>query len=368
MKSFELKSFSILIVDDNYSNILLIRMLLEKYDVTKIYEAKSAVEAFNILEEHPVDAILLDVMMPEIDGITACKTIRDNKKFDFVPIIMITANDDNITLSKSFDAGADDFTGKPINETVLVTRLQSQLQRTQLQKGVVQKSRFYAMDEMISMLAHQWRQPLSLINSVSNTLRTKIMLDNLKPDEVTEGLKSIETYVSELSELITSFKGNFTSSAKECSVLDTIFREAIENESIQTLLENSWVTIHIEPSTLRVNIQKRTLIQIVINMLCNAIEALIRDNITNHPLVTLSIEETNNSFSICIADNANGISAEVLPYIYEPYFSTKLAKNGVGLGLFFVKAQVDNDMKGQITFQRDENKSLFTLLFEKNIC
>lgn len=365
-QGIELKDFAILVVDDNYNNILLIRMLLEEHGITQIFEAKSAREAFEIINVNEIDAILMDVMMPEIDGITACKTLRQEKQYDLIPIIMVTANDDNETLTKSFEAGADDFISKPVNETILVTRLQSQLSRISLQKEILQRSRFSAMDEMISMLAHQWRQPLSLINSVSNTLRTKAMLDSLNNDDVNSGLESIEGYVTELSELISSFKANFSSSVVECTTINSVFEEAIR--SVDNLLSPTLISVEAIETTLQVSIQRKGLIRIVINILTNAIEALIRDNIEEVPNIRLECIEEDKKFTLVISDNANGIKDEDLGHIYEPYFSTKEEKNGVGLGLFYVKTQLDNELKGSIKVQRVDNTTQFRVTLPKELC
>ena len=361
-----LKDFTILIVDDTYNNILLIRMLLEEHGVTKIFEARSAKEAFKLVDDNSIDAILLDVMMPEVDGITACRTWRSDPINDLIPIIMVTANDDNVTLTQSYKAGADDFIAKPVNETILVTRLLSQLQKVQLQKEILQKSRFSAMDEMTSMLAHQWRQPLSLINSVSSRLRTQIMLDVLNNDDANQGLESIEGYVSDLSELITSFKANFSSVATECTSVEALFNESLSQ--VETTLGNSLIEIIKVPTMLKVNTQAKTVSKVILNLLTNAIEVLIRDDITLAPTVKLECIEHKDTFSIIVTDNANGIQEKDLAYIYEPYFSTKEEKNGVGLGLFFVKIQLDNELNGTIKTQRIDDKTVFTVTLPKSLC
>ena len=146
--------FNVLIVDDTSSNILLLEVILDSYNFNHLYKANTALEAYDILENHNVDAILLEVMMPDIDGIQACATIRSNPEYDLIPIIMVTANDDPKTLKKSFDAGSNDFLGKPINKEALIIRLNAQLQKRSLLQGLIEQSRFTAMDEIISMLAH----------------------------------------------------------------------------------------------------------------------------------------------------------------------------------------------------------------------
>lgn len=125
----------ILIVDDNPTNVMLVREILRKAEYTGIYTATSAREMYSILgldeagcstestNESVMDLILLDMMMPEIDGLEACRHIQKFPQLRDIPIIMVTAIADANTLAEALDAGAVDYVTKPINRTELLARI-----------------------------------------------------------------------------------------------------------------------------------------------------------------------------------------------------------------------------------------------------
>jgi len=122
---------SILIVDDSFFNRKLVETFLKKAGYTEMLHAESATEAYTHLESQlskkPVDIILMDIMMPEIDGIEACRHIKQMPSFKDIPVIMVTAKDESQTLQSAFDAGAIDYITKPVNPTILKARVRSAL-------------------------------------------------------------------------------------------------------------------------------------------------------------------------------------------------------------------------------------------------
>ncbi|KPA10790.1 response regulator [Candidatus Magnetomorum sp. HK-1] len=122
---------SILIVDDSFFNRKLVETFLNKAGYTDIIHAESAAEAYDHLDKQAqklsIDLILLDIMMPEIDGIEACGHIKQIPLFKDIPIIMVTAKDDSLSLQSAFDAGAIDYITKPVNPTILKARVRSAL-------------------------------------------------------------------------------------------------------------------------------------------------------------------------------------------------------------------------------------------------
>lgn len=125
---------SIIIVDDNVTNQMIIRAILTKAGYTDTRIASSARELYDILgldhdspPEEPVDLILMDMMMPEIDGLEACRRIQAEERIRDVPIIFVTAVGDSNKLAEALDAGASDYVMKPINKMELLARMRSAL-------------------------------------------------------------------------------------------------------------------------------------------------------------------------------------------------------------------------------------------------
>lgn len=350
----------ILIVDDNPNNLLLIELILQEHQVKYIYKALSAKQAFEILEIHPIDAILMDVMMPEINGIEACRIIRENRHYDTIPIIMVTAVDDNDTFKESFEVGADDFVPKPINDVILLSRLRSQLEKHQMHKTLIEQSRFSAMDEVISMLAHQWRQPLSVINAITNTVRTKMQLESINSSEIEKAFNKIETNTEELSQMINSFKTSFTSShSKSCTDISYTINEVCELNKDQITRLNINVVKDIDNIASSI-LARQSLIQVTAHLLKNCFDSFKRYEVEK-PTIYLSLKERGDNAILTIEDNGHGISEEDMPYIFEPYFSTKIEKNGKGLGLYFAKQLAIKQLAGSLQITSVPEKTQVTV-------
>jgi signal transduction histidine kinase len=131
----------VLIVDDTEDNLELLKRLLVSwgYDVTAVDNGFSAIDLAN---ESRYDTIILDVMMPDIDGIETCRRIREEVKDKVTPIIMLTGLDDTKTLAQCLDAGADDFIGKPFNRIVLQSRLDSAIRRKELEDVFINTNQY----------------------------------------------------------------------------------------------------------------------------------------------------------------------------------------------------------------------------------
>jgi len=124
----DISQAKILIVDDEPINLQLLEELLDINDFENVIPVNSAIKAFRVLEDNLVDLIILDLMMPEVDGLEACKVIRNNPHYDHIPIIIATAVLDLAIMETAFEAGADDYVRKPIvNDVELVLRIQKAL-------------------------------------------------------------------------------------------------------------------------------------------------------------------------------------------------------------------------------------------------
>ena len=125
----------VLIVDDNAMNVMVVREMLKRAGYAKISEAYSAKEMFEILQTQDertgirmkIDLILLDIMMPAMDGIEACRLLQADSRYRDIPIIIVTAIGDSHKLAEAMDAGASDFVTKPINKIELLARIRTAL-------------------------------------------------------------------------------------------------------------------------------------------------------------------------------------------------------------------------------------------------
>lgn len=124
----DISNAKILIVDDEPVNLELLEDLLDINDFKNVIPVNSAINAYRALEDNSVDLIIMDLLMPEVDGLEAIQVIRNNSKYDHIPIIVATAVLDLRIMESAFEAGADDYVRKPIaNDLELVLRIQKVL-------------------------------------------------------------------------------------------------------------------------------------------------------------------------------------------------------------------------------------------------
>jgi len=216
---------------------------------------------------------------------------------------------------------------------------------TQKEKILFEQSKMAAMGEMIGNIAHQWRQPLSLISTVSSGLKFKYEMGMFNEKEYFNSLDKILNSTTYLSNTIDDFR-NFFKKDKEINEFDI---KKLINKAI-TLMGNSFTSNTIN---LKLNINnnlilgyENELLQAILNILNNAKDAL-KDK-DSDKLIIISTLQDNENIKITIQDSANGVPANIINKIYDPYFTTKHQSQGTGIGLFMTKEIITKHMNGTI--------------------
>ena len=132
MSPEETKKSIVLVVDDNLQNLELILAYLEDVDCRTL-SAEGGQEALDIIQQTPLDLVLLDVMMPKISGFEVCKRIKNNPETADIPVIMVTALNEIGDIERAIDSGTDDFLSKPVNKWELLTRVKTMLKLKHLE-------------------------------------------------------------------------------------------------------------------------------------------------------------------------------------------------------------------------------------------
>ncbi len=228
------------------------------------------------------------------------------------------------------------------------------------------QSKQAVMGEMIEMIAHQWRQPLSTVTlNVSNLQVKKLLGDKIDDEALDKALEDISDTVVYLSSTIDDFQTYFRP-IKELSDIEV--HELIQKvvNFVLPRLKNTKIYIEIN-NTNEKEIHLKTylneLIQIILNIVNNAIDALVAHNIEN-PHIIISVEEKRENIVIIIEDNAGGIKEEDITRIFEPYYSTK-GKNGTGLGLYMSQMLVQKQFNGNIDVVSSNKGSFFSVEIQK---
>ncbi len=217
------------------------------------------------------------------------------------------------------------------------------------------------MGEMISMIAHQWRQPLNAISVTTANLTLKLMMDNIDKKVFQKSVEQISQYSQHLSNTIDFFRGFFKNNKQ---TQETTLEEIVNNTLgiVKMSMNNKNITINTEFGChVRMNIYANEIQQVVLNLLQNAEEVLLEKQIQK-PIITIqTIKDGINSILI-VKDNARGVSKEMIDKIFDPYFSTKLEKNGTGLGLYMSKMIIEDHCNGKLSVSNDDNGAVFKIV------
>jgi signal transduction histidine kinase len=241
---------------------------------------------------------------------------------------------------------------KDININNVSYKMVSILDLTEIKKNekiVLEQSKLAAMGEMVSIIAHQWRQPLCAVGTIITRLKLKYNLKKIELDTYDEKLTQINDYVQYMSNTIDHFRDFLIKDSKK----DLVKIDEVVNNSY-TLIKNSFdilgikVNINTSKNLKNIYLHKNDLIQVILNILNNAKDALVLNNILN-PQVTINFFEMESFQIIEIEDNAGGIDLNIIDKIFNPYFSTKEKKNGTGLGLYICKMIVEKYLNGEIS-------------------
>jgi nitrogen fixation/metabolism regulation signal transduction histidine kinase len=232
------------------------------------------------------------------------------------------------------------------------------------EKMMIAQSRLVAMGEMIRMIAHQWRQPLSTITLLIAHEKLST-LTPLKDDSVSEDvLDKISETVLYLSTMIDDFQTFFKpDQAAETISISTLIERT--RQIIQTRLSMEHITLKITPyRDEAILTYTNEVIQVLINIINNAIDAFCERKEKNRTL-TIDISNEKEAVIISIEDHAGGIAPENLPKIFDPYFSTK-SKNGTGIGLYMAKMIIEKHIGGLLSALNTSNGAKFTIHLPKH--
>ena len=212
---------------------------------------------------------------------------------------------------------------------------------------MILQSRHAAMGEMVSMIAHQWRQPITVINMSANNMLASIELDLIDNEELREIGEDITKQTEYLSQTIEDFR-NFFKPNKEKSLvkISTIFSDVLG--IMGKSLDNNNISFNEKyKNDIEFMTNDKELLQVFINIIKNSEEVLKEKDVKNKKINILEYLQ-DDSLVIEISDNGGGIKENIIEKIFDPYFSTKDESVGTGLGLYMSKTIVEKHLNGTI--------------------
>jgi PAS domain S-box-containing protein len=222
------------------------------------------------------------------------------------------------------------------------------------------KTRQAQMGEMISMIAHQWRQPLAIISAISSQLRLKLMLSDNEDLVEEENLRKIEEQCTHLSQTITEYRDFFRpDKPKELFNLSVLVRHALN------LIDHTLKTHGISIEEIIVRDSKHVsyrneVLQVLIALLKNSLDAFEEHGIHQGQII-ITVDQDEHNGIIMIHDNAGGITPEIMKKLFVPYFTTKEHNIGTGLGLYMSKIIIEEHCGGIVDVTSVQNETTFTI-------
>ncbi len=247
--------------------------------------------------------------------------------------------------------------------TSLEKKIAEEVEKNRQQQLVlIQQSRYAQMGEMISMIAHQWRQPLNNLSMIIQGASLKYQLGKFDDELMVKLSKDAQKQIMQMSQTIDDFRNLFRPNkhAKVFSVNTTILHVLALVEPILKQ-ENIIVETHLEDAV-TIKGFSNELVQVLINILNNAKDALVEKNSDKKKIITIALKQENDTVVILVKDNSGGIAEEIMDKIFDPYFSTKEGKNGTGLGLYMSKSIIEEHCQGQLSVKNGRNGAIFTIV------
>jgi len=352
----------ILIVDDVKANLISLEALLESINSDfNIIQANSGVEALEYALTAKPNLIILDIQMPEMDGFEVAQLLKANKNTQDIPVIFLTAAFKSEEFKEQgFVLGAVDYLTKPIDEHQFANRInlyakliKSIEDNRKKDLKLNEQSKLVSMGEMIGNIAHQWRQPLSVISTGITGMQVEKEYGLLSDEKFEKTCEMINSNAQYLSKTIDDFR-NFVQGERVKQKFNlkgdiTSFLHLVEG----TITQNNIKIILDLDENIIIDGYENELTQCLINIFNNAKDVISEQEETNR-FIFITTKLENDEIIIKIKDNGGGIDESILKRIFEPYFTTKHQSQGTGLGLHMTRNLIVDGMNGFLGVQNCE--------------
>lgn len=353
------KNTNILTIDDSHFVRNILKNILKSKDYN-VFEASDALQGKEIIEKKQIHLILLDLIMPGVDGMSFLESLKSNKRFYNIPVIVISGDGSRENYARVLKQGASDFIKKPfIVEEVLLKcdihiksylHYKNMIEKEQeilkhetmitLQKKELEKQK--SISTLINNIAHHWRQPLSIMSLNASSAKYDITDDSCKKDEILSKMDSIVDYTNYLSKTIDDF--------------DILVVKDYEKKELSTalLIDEALVPIknfiYEKEIKLIKNIEDITFKSYPKEL--NKIFVSVFENIKEHTIeplhIFITVKQNNKYLEFFIKDDGGGVNDEIIGNIFEPYFTTSHQHLGKGMGLYLLYRLVKEHLNGTL--------------------
>jgi len=229
-----------------------------------------------------------------------------------------------------------------------------------------QQSKNSAMGEMISLIAHQWRQPLNELSMIIQHSKIKFDKGELNSTLMEDYTNKSLDLINKMSDTIDDFR-YFLEPQREKNYLNLLSCINKTVSLIDVLFKRYSISLEIDiPSDITVLGYENDLSQVLLNLINNSKDAIVENKVENG-IIKIVAKKVDKKIEMEYWDNGGGIKDTVIDKIFEPYFTTKFASQGTGLGLYMSKLVIETNMGGNISVKNSNNGALFTITFDAGL-
>lgn len=373
---------TILIVDDTPANLGVISNYLKESGF-KTPVASNGELAIQRAKHVRPDLILLDILMPGMDGYETCQKLKEDPETSNIPIIFMTSLNDTEHKVKGFQSGAVDYISKPVEQDELLARvkthlriqnLQRQLQSrndelvltidnlNQTREQLIESEKMAALGRLVASVAHEINTPLGVAITGASYVQEKIkeLYRNFLEKQLTQSVfKNIVEQVDEMDEAVLRNlrrAEELIDDFKQIAVDQINFRRSqfMVKEYLRIILDSLSPKTKEYDLSIRVNCEDYLELtgypgafsQVITNLVTNSLTHAFQPDV--HGEITIDVSEENDNLKFVYSDNGKGIPEENLSKIFEPFFTTRRGSGGTGLGMHIVYNLVSRKMNGSI--------------------
>lgn len=369
-----MNKFTILLLDDIPENIYSLKLLIEENFDINILTALKAQEAIEIVMNNPIDLILTDVQMPDIDGFEFAQYLKEIETTKDIPVIFITGiYEKDEYKNRGYNLGGIEYITKPIDNKLLISKLKIYINiyntiktsKNKLNKTedlLIYSAKMASMGEMVGLISHQLKQPLNVLTLSVDDIKLSYDFNEIDANFIEDYYKNSKNQIEYMNKTINSFLDFFNpNKKKEDFLINDCIKQSREilKSKIYKLSVDFKLDIDENLKSFGVEIE---LTQVLINIINNSLDAFIEKNISK-PEIFIKLFKKEDKNILMIEDNALGVENNQLEKIMEPYYTTK--DNGTGIGLYMVKFIIKNSFNSEVKVLNTQKGLSFIIFLEE---
>ena len=351
---------AVLIVDDSAADRALLRTILGRAGYT-VYEVNKGGETVEKAREIRPHIIILDVNLPDMNGLAVCRAIRADHEIRGVPVLMLTVRDDDTDVLAGLEAGADDYVAKDSAGAIVLGRVRRLIQFRQMSSMAMLDQQLVQVGRLLAGIVHEIRGPLAVIRGSAELLLYSHPPESDDHQWIDAILRNSQLLQLRLDHLVATVRNS--SSHPQDIELPPLLRESVQlflkglhpgsrKIEVEVACDGHVPTVRIDPGRL---------MQVLFNLLGNAQQALARLDQAGQIVVRAGTAEDEGKLWVVvdIVDDGPGVPGAFIDRIFEPFFTTR--DDGTGYGLYLA-AELVKEQSGRLTARNNPDAGVtFTI-------